>query len=147
MKRLIVVSLVIVSCIVGFGVTTCNAKTVEVSSPDGAVTVAVGVKARQPYYTVSYQGRELVKPSRLGFLLDDGTLGSNTKMGCVTKDSKNETWTQLWGEDETVSNHYNELTVRFNEQSGRQMHVVFRVFNDGFGFRYILPEVLAGKTF
>ena len=147
MKRLIVVSLVIVSCIVGFGVTTCNAKTVEVSSPDGAVTVAVGVKARQPYYTVSYQGRELVKPSRLGFLLDDGTLGSNTKMGRVTKDSKNETWTQLWGEDETVSNHYNELTVRFNEQSGRQMHVVFRVFNDGFGFRYILPEVLAGKTY
>ena len=52
-----------------------------------------------------------------------------------------------WGECETTRNNYNELTVNFREHTGRTMQVVFRVFNDGFGFRYILPDYHKGKTF
>lgn len=37
---------------------TALAKDVLVSSPDGAVTVAVGVKANKPYYTVKYEDKE-----------------------------------------------------------------------------------------
>jgi alpha-glucosidase len=118
-----------------------------VSSPDGAVTVTVGVKAHRPFYRVNYQGRELVTPSHLGFRLDNGEIGAQTKMTGTKSDTKDETWTQPWGESETVRNHYNELTVKFTERSGRPMHVVFRVFNDGFGFRYILPDVLGGKEY
>ena len=46
-------------------------------------------------------------------------------------DSKDETWYQSWGEEDSVRNHYNELTVRFQEQTGsrRLMSIVFRVFN------------------
>ena len=117
-----------------------QAKDVLVSSPDGTVTVAVGVKANKPYYTVKYQGETLVAPSHLGFVLDSGLLGDNAKMTGKQYASKDETWQQPWGEEETVRNHYNELTVNFREKSGQQMNVVFRVFNDGIGFRYILPE-------
>ena len=39
-----------------------------------------------------------------------------------------------------MRNHYNELTVNFKEKNGRRMDVVFRVFDDGVGFRYILPS-------
>ena len=118
-----------------------------VTSPDGAVTVTVGVKGHKPYYMVSYQDRVLVTPSRLGFLLDNGELGANTKMVTVNRSTKDETWTQPWGECETTRNNYNELTVNFREHTGRTMQVVFRVFNDGFGFRYILPDFLKGKAF
>ena len=117
-----------------------QAKDVLVSSPDGAVTVAVGVKANKPYYTVKYQGETLVAPSHLGFVLNSGLLGDNTKMTGQQYATKDETWQQLWGEEETARNHYNELTVNFRENTGQQMNVVFRVFNDGIGFRYILPE-------
>jgi Glycoside hydrolase 97. len=96
---------------------------------------------------VSYQDRVLVTPSRLGFLLDNGELGANTKMVTVNRSTKDETWTQPWGECETTRNNYNELTVNFREHTGRTMQVVFRVFNDGFGFRYILPDFLKGKAF
>ena len=143
----LVVSLVILVSYLCLGITDCNAKNTAVSSPDGAVTVTVGVKGHAPFYTVSYQGTLIVTPSHLGFLLDSGELGANTKMGTVSRSSKDETWTQPWGESETVSNHYNELTVSFRENNGRQMKVVFRVFNDGFGFRYILPEYNKGKEF
>ena len=139
MKKLIVSLVILVSnwCL---GVTDCDAKNVLVSSPDGAVMVTVGVKDHHPFYRVDYQGRTLVAPSRLGFCLDHEELGANMTMGKVSRSSMDETWTQPWGENETARNHYNELTVDYREQTGRFMQVVFRVFNDGFGFRYNLPS-------
>ena len=139
MKKLIVSLVILVSnwCL---GVMDCNAKNEMVTSPDGAVTVTVGVKDHRPFYTVDYQGRTFVAPSHLGFRLDDEELGANMTMGKVGRSSKDETWTQPWGENETARNHYNELTVDYREHTGRLMQVVFRVFNDGFGFRYNLPS-------
>ena len=102
--------------------------------------VTVGVKDHRPFYTVDYQGRTLVAPSHLGIRLDDEELGANMTMGKVSRSSKDETWTQPWGENETARNHYNELTVDYREHTGRLMQVVFRVFNDGFGFRYNLSS-------
>ena len=139
MKKLIVSLVILVSnwCL---GVMDCNAKNEMVTSPDGAVMVTVGVKDHRPFYTVDYQGRTLVTPSHLGFRLDDEELGANMTMGKVSRSSKDETWIQPWGENETARNHYNELTVDYREHTGRLMQVVFRVFNDGFGFRYNLPS-------
>ena len=136
-----IVSLVMLVVSSGF-FAQVHAKDVLVCSPDGAVTVSVGVKANKPYYQVSYRNQNIVKPSHLGFELSDGLLGDNVKMLSFLKDSKDETWCQPWGEEDSVRNHYNELTVRFQERSAekREMNVVFRVFNDGFGFRYILPR-------
>ena len=139
MKKLIVSLVILISnwCL---GVMDCNAKNEMVTSPDGAVMVTVGVKDHRPFYTVDYQGRTLVAPSHLGFRLDDEELGANMTMGKVSRSSKDETWIQPWGENETARNHYNELTVDYREHTGRLMQVVFRVFNDGFGFRYNLPS-------
>lgn len=139
MKKLIVSLVILISnwCL---GVTDCDAKNEMVTSPDGAVTVTVGVKDHRPFYTVDYQGRTLVAPSHLGFRLDHEELGASMTMGKVGRSSKDETWTQPWGENETARNHYNELTVDYREHTGRLMQVVFRVFNDGFGFRYNLPS-------
>ena len=102
--------------------------------------MTVGVKDHHPFYRVDYQGRTLVAPSRLGFRLDHEELGANMTMGKVSRSSMDETWTQPWGENGTTRNHYNELTVDYREHTGHLMQVVFRVFNDGFGFRYNLPS-------
>ena len=124
-----------------------QAKELVVTSPDGAVKVAVGVKANKPYYQVCYGKKSIVLPSNLGFRLDEGTVGEHVKMTGHRYDAKDETWNQPWGEDEEVRNHYNELTVHFKEKTGRPMSVIFRVFNDGVGFRYILPEFSKGKKY
>ena len=145
--KMLVIRIVIFVGFVMNGVTSSNARNVKVSSPDGTVTVSVGVKNHCPYYTVNYQGRTLVAPSHLGYQLDNGQLGANTRMGKVIRTSVDDTWTQPWGEFETTRNNYNELTVNFRENTGRPMQVVFRVFNDGFGFRYILPDYNKGKEY
>ena len=123
------------------------AKEVSVSSPDGTITVCVGVKDNKPYYSVSRGETMIVTPSHLGFQLDGGLLGDNVRMTGKKTASKDETWQQVWGEEDTVRNHYNELTVTFEERVGKkeQMNVQFRVFNDGIGFRYILPHKKGDK--
>ena len=141
------VSFFIVSSLSIFAFASAQAKDVLVSSPDGAVTVAVGVKANKPYYTVRYEGKILVSPSHLGFQLDGGVLGNHARMTGKHYATKDETWTQPWGEELQVHNHYNELTVNFKEKTGRRMDVVFRVFNDGVGFRYILPSSQQGEKY
>lgn len=125
-----------------FVVAATSAKSYLVNSPDGAVTVTVGVKANKPYYSVKYHDQLIVLPSHLGFQLDTGMLGEDVRIVGSRTDSKDETWQQPWGEDLNVRNHYNELTVSFAERKGerRRMDVVFRVFNDGLGFRYFLPN-------
>jgi alpha-glucosidase len=126
-----------------------DTKPVKVSSPDGTITVGVGVRDNQPYYIISRNGQEIVTPSHLGFQLDKGVLGANMKMTGKRFAQKDETWPEVWGEEELVRNHYNELTVSFEEKKGdiRQMEVVFRVFNDGVGFRYIIPSKHKGNKY
>ena len=142
-KYLIGLVSIVISCFFA----EVQAKEVLVSSPDGTVTVAIGLKANKPYYTVKYGTKTLIIPSHLGFQLDKGSLGDNVRMTGQHYASKDEIWAQPWGEESVVRNHYNELTVNFTEKSGRQMNVVFRVFNDGVGFRYILPSINKGEKY
>ena len=144
MHKLLVRLIVLVCCSFFANV---QAKEVLVSSPDGTVTVAVGVKANKPFYTIKYGTKTIVAPSHLGFLLDKGTLGDDVRLIGKSYSSKDETWLQPWGEEDTVRNHYHELTVNFREKSGRRMDVVFRVFNDGVGFHYILPSISKGEKY
>jgi alpha-glucosidase len=118
------------------------AKDVKVSSPDGALTVTVGVDGGKAWYQVM-RGQELIiDRSALGFVLGDGDFKDNFKMGKVTRASVDETWSQPWGEDSQVRNHYNEMRIRLQEKGGKKrvMDVVFRAFDDGFAFRYEYPR-------
>lgn len=140
----LVVSFMMLVCSVSLG----NAAE-RVTSPDGQISVTVGLKSGKPYYMVNYQNRPIVIPSHLGFLLDDGEVGKSMRQVGKQTCTKDETWHQPWGEEVEVRNHYKELTLRLQEQSGskRQMSVVFRVFDDGVGFRYILHGINKGKEY
>ena len=119
-----------------------SAENVKVTSPNGAIVVSIGEKAGKAYYSVDYEGNRIVADSRLGFQLNDGEVGGSVKIVSKHRETKDETWVQPWGEEVDVRNHYNSLIVGFQEKSGskRKMDVVFRVFDDGLGFRYILKE-------
>lgn len=113
-----------------------------VTSPNGKIKVAVGVKQGKPYYEVTRGKEHIVNTSYLGFTLNDAPFDSGFKVLSKSRDTKNETWTQPWGEDRVVNNHYNELRVRLQQTDKlkRQLTLVFRVFDDGFGFRYEFPK-------
>jgi hypothetical protein len=97
----------------------------------------------KPFYTVTYAGKPIIKQSALGFRLTDAeALDKNfTITGADTK-SVDDTWKPVWGEVSSIRNHYSQLTVHLKQQSqsNRLLDIVFRVFEDGVGFRYEFPK-------
>ena len=122
---------------------TVQAKDVNLVSPDGSLTLTVGVDGGRAWYQVMRGQQLVIGRSALGLVLSDGDqMKDNFKMGKVTRGSFDETWSQPWGEDAQVRNHYNEMRVRLQEKNGmkRWMDVVFRAFDDGVAFRYEFPR-------
>lgn len=52
-----------------------------------------------------------------------------------------EKWKPVWGEEDEIYNHYNEICIHLKQSStNRFMNLRFRVYNEGIGFRYEFPE-------
>ncbi|MDE6381439.1 MAG: glycoside hydrolase family 97 protein, partial [Muribaculaceae bacterium] len=83
-----------------------------------------------------------VDTSYLAIRMLEGNIGENPRINDITHSSYDETWTQPWGEERDVRNNYNEMLVSLTEQgeSPIEFSIVFRVFDDGIGFRYDIPE-------
>jgi len=114
-----------------------------VSSPDGRIEAVLTITAGRPTYSISCDSRPVIQPSTLGFRFkDDPPLTGGFIIDDVERAAIDETWEPVWGSASEVRNHCNELAVRLREKSGRGriMTVIFRVFDDGVGFRYVLPE-------
>jgi hypothetical protein len=119
-------------------------KEIQVLSPSQNIKVEFSVNDEQrPTYRVLYQNKEMISNSTLGFDFKDApSLGTGLEIIKTDTSSFNETWKQPWGEQENVTNHYNELTVRLREKNtpNRLVNITFRVFDDGIGFRYEFPK-------
>ena len=116
------------------------AEAAAVASPDGKIRVSIDVDGEgHVRYSVARGTAALITPSWLGFLFTDAPkLHRNLSVTGSETRSFDETWTQPWGERTRVRNHFNELRVHIKETKplARGFDVVFRVFDDGFGFRY-----------
>jgi alpha-glucosidase len=122
----------------------------QVTSPDGSIVVSVDTdNDKRVRYAVTRRGKPLIAPSLLGFALTDSYpmqrgfafQGSETA-------SSDTAWEQPWGERRFVRSHYQELLVRFKQTAylQRAMNIRFRVFDNGLGFRYELPDQPNLKT-
>ena len=113
------------------------------SSPSGTLTVEVTLNAEgRVGYRVSREGKPVIADSRLGFLFTDAPeMLRNFQLAGQGARSFDETWEEPWGEYARIRNRYNELTVSFDEKNWlkRRMTLVFRIYDDGVGFRYELP--------
>jgi alpha-glucosidase len=114
-----------------------------VASPDGRTQVTVSLDSGFVRYAVRHAGANVVTPSRLGFAFRNAPLlGDSLRIVGSRRAGYDSTWTQPWGEVRTVRDHHNELQVDVAESkaSGRRFTVTFRVFDDGLGFRYEIPD-------
>ncbi|MEI9903724.1 MAG: glycoside hydrolase family 97 N-terminal domain-containing protein [Asticcacaulis sp.] len=113
-------------------------------SPDHSLSVKVTVDAGGKVdYEIDRNNAVLIAPSRLGFLLANGKqMDSHFSLESTETASADTTWEQPWGERRYVRDHYNELRVHLIQKAwdNRRMTVVFRLFDDGVGFRYEFPD-------
>lgn len=135
----------------------------KLSSPNGNLILTFQIAERGvPTYSLTYKGKPVIKPSKLGFELKhkqadtetggesdmkqktinaQASLYDNFSVSDTKTSSFDETWKPVWGEEREIRNHYNELAVSLTQKgTEREMIVRFRLFNDGLGFRYEFPQ-------
>ena len=113
-------------------------------SPDSTLNVKIYVNVEGKLsYGIERKGQTVIAPSRLGFILADSPkLDGQFALESLRTTAHDDTWEQPWGERRYVRNRYNELRVNVVQKAydNRRMTVVFRLFEDGVGFRYEFPE-------
>ena len=116
----------------------------QVQSPDGRIQVQLDLNGEgRLAYRVLRDGKPVINDSRLGFIFRNSRqLMRNLQLEKQATRSQDDTWEQPWGERRFVRDHYNELRASFIEKDmdHRQFDMVFRVFDDGVGFRYDVPK-------
>lgn len=132
----------------------------ELKSPNGNLELKFWLQNNgEPTYSLTYKGKDVIKPSKLGFELkaqktlnnfDDfsvketngeGNLYSGFSVVNTETATVDETWKPVWGEVKEIRDNYNELAVTLNQKAtDRTIVIRFRLFNDGLGFRYEFPE-------
>lgn len=114
----------------------------SITSPNGQLQLNFSVSAQgEPVYELSYKGKPVINPSKLGLELknDPGLMNGFTLADAKTS-TFDETWEPVWGEVKQIRNHYNELVVTLDQKAqDRNIIVRFRLFDDGLGFRYEFP--------
>ncbi len=115
-----------------------------VSSPDKALVVKFGLSSGAPYYEVYYKNKQLLRPSQMGFLLNQQTvseakytIGGNPIMKTI-----DETWKPLYGQFSEIKNEANQLEIALVQKDFPfyRFDVIIRVYNEGFAFRYRFPQ-------
>jgi hypothetical protein len=97
----------------------------------------------EPSYSLRLGKREVLKPSTLGVeLQNQASFNRGFTLVGIDSSSINETWQPVWGEQKEIKNQCNEWRVKLQQPSNnnRQLVLVFRLFDDGLGFRYEFPE-------
>lgn len=128
------------------------ADALRLASPDGANELVFETSdCGEAVYSFFHRGKTVIAPSTLGF--DIKALGKDAFAGrkaaqlrkgfsvCgVERDSFDETWRPVWGEESEIRDRHEEMLVHLVQTgTGRRMDIRFRVFNDGLGFRYEFP--------
>ena len=97
----------------------------EVKSPNGNVALNFKVEEGRPVYSVTYKGKDVIRPSHLGLQLakdkhasmgmDERDLMDGFSLDKEETSTFDETWEPVWGETKYIRNHYNEYAATLSQ--------------------------------
>jgi glucan 1,4-alpha-glucosidase len=116
----------------------------KILSPDSRVQLNIFHRTSgELSYQLIYKNKIAVNWSGLGFKFKtpETNLFQFDLLG-IDSSKKDESWKPVWGESSSIRNNYKELVLRLTDHSGSgiQLQLIFRVFNEGLGFRYSFPR-------
>ena len=134
------------------------ADALSVTSPDGNLVISFALKSNpQPYlpgmrayYRITYRGVAVLTDSPLGLDFDGASpLDHDFEIIDTDQHSHADAWTNPFGAQRNIPDHYNQLRVSLQEKQppGRRVDLIFRAYNEGAAFRYFLPQQPALEKF
>jgi glucan 1,4-alpha-glucosidase len=126
-----------------------NNENISVTSPNGYVQLRVfRAKNGSVYYEIHYKNQTIIDASKLGFVLAKPAIELDKFAWLSTAYTTiDETWQPVWGEVKNIRNHCKELKVSLKSTTNIALILIFRVFDDGVGFRYHFPQQDGFKHF
>ena len=111
----------------------------NIVSPNNILEVKFNLENGQPSYSLTKNGLEIIGKSKLGFeILGKENIFNKYKLEKVEKNSFDETWETVWGENNSIKNNYNEMKISLQSTKNKEngLNIFFKVYDDGIGFRY-----------
>lgn len=141
MKALYCITMGVMLTFSGTPIFSQKSDNLSVVSPDKTIVVKIQLKKGKVYYAITKSGKSVIEPSSVGMKFGNiPDLKGNFSIVKAAKSSFDNTWEQPWGEQRWVRNNYNELVLDLKDKARRKLQLIFRVFNDGVGFRYHIPD-------
>lgn len=114
-------------------------------SPDENITVSVmtggGKNGNELTYSVMFGETAVIRGGSLGInFAGSGSFGTNLNITSVKRSSGQETYKMQYGKQMPIQNRYTEMTLSLTDESRRTMDLVFRAYDDGVAFRYLIPR-------
>ena len=130
MKRLVIMAAVLLGAI------STMAETKTVSSPDGRLQVTISNNDGKAYYAVTYDGRTVMEPSRLGLEADYGDFTQGLTMTGSQELIIDRTYKMRQTKQSEAHYVANFLDVTFRNAKQHRMEVVFQVSNHDVAYQY-----------
>ncbi len=114
----------------------------KLESQNGKLSLEIQLQNSVPVYQLNYKGKVMIPWSCLGLETEEASLTKGFTVGKIQTGKCDETWEPVWGEYSHIRNQYNEMAITLIRQDQHSYTLIlrFRLFNDGLGFRYELPE-------
>ena len=110
----------------------------SVASPDGRLKVRFALENGKPTCSVKLGDTTALAHSKMGVVID-GEKNGEWRLLDVQRSQHDSTWEPVWGTTSQIRNHYRQARFQLEASDGTRMDIVFRVFDDGLGFRYEWP--------
>ncbi len=120
------------------------AQKATVYGPDSLLRVDLDVKGGKPVYSVTYDGKQMLDESPLGFTSNIGDFSKEIELVKVDKGYVNNRYEMNRSKVSYVDYRANTATMQLKNAEGYPFDIEFRVSNNDVAFRYIIPK--AGET-
>ena len=150
----------ILSVFTCFGQGVIDNSEVTLLSPDKNLSVRFYQKGtpagRVMYYQVSYKNKQVINESELDLQLDNNLLEramalkvdkhvkwfENLTINKIARSSKDTTWVPVHGEEASIRDNYNALTINAVKDDNPiyPVNIEIRAYNEGVALRYFFPE-------
>ncbi|MBK7434003.1 MAG: glycoside hydrolase family 97 protein [Chitinophagaceae bacterium] len=123
---------------------------ITVSSPNNNIQLSFWLNEQgKPMYSVYYKNRPVINSSSMGFELKQTMLNvalpaltEKLALTGSTQSASNTTWKPVWGDVKEIRDNYKQLRVSLGQTGEKPVsfNIIFKVFDDGVGFRYEFPK-------
>lgn len=137
---LIIITIFLLSC--------NNNNNIEIYSPNNKLKAELYFKNSSFFYKINYKNDDILEESKLGLMLDSDDFTENIELVSKSQKIINERYHMPCGIKKQYLNHCTETEfVLKNKKSNNIFKIIFRLFDDGYAFRYLIPEGNAFTNF